>query len=53
MAPVDSKKQEVKYTQLELELYLPDELPPPNVATTAAAESIAVFDTAECEWIQL
>ena len=51
MAHVDSKKQEVKYTQLELELHLP-ELPPPNVPAVEV-KGIVVFDTVECEWIQL
>lgn len=51
MAHVDSKNQEVKYTQLELELHLP-ELPPPNVPVVES-KGIVVFDTVECEWIQL
>lgn len=51
MAHVDSKNQEVKYTQLELELHLP-EPPPPNVPVVES-KGIVVFDTVECEWIQL
>jgi hypothetical protein len=52
MAHVDSKKQEVKYDQLELELHLP-ELPPPLNVPVVESKGIVVFDTVECEWIQL
>ena len=52
MAHVDSKKQEVKYTHLELELHFPELSPPPNVPVVEV-KGIVVFDTAECEWIQL
>jgi len=46
------KKQEVKYTQLELELQLPPVLPEVEAHGEDTANAV-VFDTSTCEWIQL
>lgn len=49
---VSKKKQEVKYTQLELELHLPEVSQTPPETREAVATAL-VFDTTSCEWIQL
>jgi hypothetical protein len=53
MTHVDSskKKTEVQFVQLEAEIYLPEMMPP--VAHREEAPRAVVFDTVECEWIQL
>ena len=47
-----NKKQEVKYTQLELELQLPPVLPEVEPRGEDTINAV-VFDTSTCEWVQL
>lgn len=46
------KKQDVKYAELELDLYLP-ELQIISENPVKETASTAIFDIATCEWLQL